>query len=138
MLQSRLGTLLVNHAYIAKLHAGDCPAVRAACQGRSLHSGMACAAFLPSGRLRGAAVKAALLHACLLVEDGVNPGKAGQGAGDIHNQVRQLDKLHQNLGHIVHQGHHLALGQDAAVHLAPSRPDQKDDSRVDNGIGQRI
>ena len=65
---------------------------------------------------------------------------AGQRLGDGDDEVCHLHQLHQNLAHIVHQSHHLALGQAAQVHPHCAGVQQRDDGQVNNkggnGVGQ--
>ena len=57
------------------------------------------------------------------VEDGVDPGQAGQGPGQEDDQVGQLHQLHQDLRHVVDQGDDLPLGQVPRVTCRP--PNQR-------------
>ncbi len=63
---------------------------------------------------------------------------AGHGLGDVDDQVGQLDQLHQNLGHVVIQRHHRALGDHARLHAEGAGVDQGQDGQVDDHIGDGV
>ena len=64
----------------------------------------------------------------------------GQCLGDGNDEVCHLHQLHQDLAHVVHQRHHLALGQAAQVHPHRAGVQQRNDGQVNNkggnGVGQ--
>ena len=63
---------------------------------------------------------------------------AGNRLGHRDNQIGQLHKLHQNLGHVIYQSHHLALGQNARLH--PKRPhiNQRNQTGVNHHVSERV
>ena len=66
------------------------------------------------------------------------PADGGQRLGYQNDQICQLDQLHQNLGHIVGQRHHFALGNDALLHLAGREPQHCHNAQIDHHIGNRV
>ena len=64
--------------------------------------------------------------------------RAGERLRDRDDQVCQLHKLHQNLGHVVDDGNDLTLRQVADINLNRPDVDQRNDCPVDDDIGHRI
>ena len=88
--------------------------------------------------LQAACIQSARLLVAFQLQNRRHPVGTGQGFGDGDNQVGHLDQLHQNLGHIVIQGNHQALGQDAVLNLNGPYPHQQHHCQVDDHVGQRI
>ena len=82
-----------------------------------------------------------LLH-CLLAASNLEHIRhtvgTGKCLGNGDNQVCQLNQLHQNLGHVVHQCHYLTLGNEAIVHPHGSGINQGDGCHIHNEISDRI
>lgn len=54
------------------------------------------------------------------------------------NQIRQLDKLYQNLGHIIDKRYDLSLGQDAGIYTDRAGIQQRNDRNVDDHISNGV
>ena len=67
-----------------------------------------------------------------------NPVTASHRLGHGNDQACHFDQLHEDLGHIVIQCHHLALGQNTGIHLQRTDPDQQHHRHIDHHIGHRI
>ena len=63
---------------------------------------------------------------------------AGHGLGDGEDGGGQLDQLHQDLTHVVHQRHHLALGDDTVVHRERAASDEEDHCQIDDDVGHGV
>ena len=72
------------------------------------------------------------------LEHARHPVRAGQSLSHRDDQVSQLHQFHQNLGHVVDDSHHLALGQVPHIDLDGTDIDQGNDCPIDNHIGYRI
>ena len=63
---------------------------------------------------------------------------AGNGLGQRDDQVCHFDQFHQDLRHIVIQGDHQALGEDAMLHLHRAHIHQNHHCQVDDHISHRV
>ena len=68
------------------------------------------------------------------IKNAIDTVQAGIGLGNLYAKVRQLDELHQDLVHVVHQCHHLALGQDTGIHQLTAGQHQCHHTQVDDDI----
>ena len=64
--------------------------------------------------------------------------RAGQGPANEDDGVGQLHQLHEDLAHVVDQGHHVAAEEHAALHLPGAQGENGDDGQVDHHIGQGV
>ena len=56
------------------------------------------------------------LHTVLHFQHALHTVAAGDRFCHRDNQIRQLDKLYQNLGHVIDKRYDLSLGQDAGIY----------------------
>ena len=77
-------------------------------------------------------------HTRFLIQNLIDTGQTGQRLGYINDQIGQLNQLHENLGHIVDQRHHLALAQDSRIYLPAAGPYQQNHRCIDNRVSQGI
>ena len=77
-------------------------------------------------------------HRRLQLEDAVDAVHAGHGAGDLDDEVRELDELDEDLRHVVHERDEAALGDRALIDEAAAAIDEVDDGEVDDHVGHRI
>ena len=73
-------------------------------------------------------------HSRRLFQNTLDSVSAGNSLGHRNDQICQLHKLHQYLGHIIDQGNHLSLGQDTCFYPDGTHIDQCDQSAVDHHI----
>ena len=78
------------------------------------------------------------LHTGRHIQHSRHAVSARNALGNEENGVRQLDKLHQNLRHVIDQRDHLSLRERPRVHGRTALPDDKHDCQIDQHIGQRI
>ena len=57
-------------------------------------------------------------NTALRLKNIINTAGTGKGLCHRNNQIGKLDKLNENLGHIIHQGYQLSLRYDAFVYLS--------------------
>ena len=72
------------------------------------------------------------------VQHGLHTARAGQCLAYLHDEVGQLDELHKNLVHVVHQCDDVAGGHAAHIDLHTAHIQQRHDGQVDDDIGQRV
>ena len=122
--QSLLSAFIVTQAYMVKFHRSLLRfrgGTTALCfEGRSI------------GRCGGG------FHSGRNLENILYPVSTGKGFGHGDDQICQLHKLHQDLGHIVDKSHHLPLGEDTRFYLQGACIDQDDQSAVDHHISKRV
>ena len=117
----------------AEAQAGQRLCARAAVAQRDIfeHDCVLCSGIILSGLARER-------HTRILVKHAFDAAGAGSRLRDRNDQVRELDELDQDLGHVIDERHDLALRQRAALDLPRARPDQGDDRAVDEDIGQGV
>ena len=77
-------------------------------------------------------------HAGLHVQHSLHTACAGKALAHLHDEVGQLDQLHQDLVHVVHQSNDVAGGHAAHIDLNAAHVQQRHDGNVDEHIGQRV
>ena len=117
----------------AEAQAGQRLRARAAIAQRDIfeHDCVLCSGIILSGLARER-------HTRILVKHAFDAAGAGSRLRDRNDQVRELDELDQDLGHVIDERHDLSLRQRAALDLPRARPDQGDDRAVDEDVGQGV
>ena len=77
-------------------------------------------------------------HAGFGIQHRLHTACTGQRLADLNDKVRQLDQLHKDLVHVVHQRDDIAGRHAAHVDLDAAYIQQCHDGKVDQHIGQRV
>ena len=77
-------------------------------------------------------------HAGFRVQHSLHAACAGDAFAHLHDEVGQLDQLHQDLVHVVHQSDDVAGSHAAHVDLDAAHIQQCHDGDVDEHIGHRV
>ena len=78
------------------------------------------------------------LHTVLHFQHALHTVAAGDRFCHRDNQIRQLDKLYQNLGHVIDKRYDLSLGQDAGIYTDRAGIQQRNDRNVDDHISNGV
>ena len=127
ILQSLISRPLIGQGYMVKLQIGGRILHRISHRLSGLFCRRLCRCIAPLCRL-----------SCRDLQHPCHPVRAGQRLGNGDNQIGQLYQFHQNLGHVIDNGHHLALGQVTHVDLKGPGVNQRNDGSVDNHISEGI
>ena len=71
-------------------------------------------------------------------ENTLNTLRTGKCLGNLDDQVRHLDKLYQNLGHVVYQRYYCTLCNNTAIYTDCPGPEQNYQRNIYNDISKRI